>query len=122
MYRLTPILIAAAAAAAQTASFEVASLKPYTPPANEAPMMTELRGRTSETMYDAHPPGWIPLEKTILKFRNRSLTGLIATAYRVRPLQVSGPSWMADARFDVDAVFPVGSSLETVDDMLKTLL
>src|SRR5947209_16576004 len=99
MHRLTLILIANAAFA-QIPTFEVASLKPYTPPADEPPMMTELRGRTSETMYDAHPPGWIPLEKTILKFRNRSLTGLIATAYRVRPLQVSGPSWMADARFD----------------------
>lgn len=85
-------------------------------------MMAEMRAQAMEGMYDAHPPGWLPIEKTRLTMRNRALRNLIASAWRVRPVQVSGPAWLADARFDIEAVIPEATPREAVPDMLQTLL
>src|SRR5579883_216493 len=116
-------LAAALTAAAQDPparpAFEVASVKPAEAPEGMPPMAIRMMG---SGMWGMHPPGWLPLEKTRLKLERVSLEQLIATAYRVRPVQVAGPAWMADARFEIAATMPPGTTVETADEMLQTLL
>ena len=50
------------------------------------------------------------------------LNSLIAQACRVKLFQVSGPDWLGDARFDIQATLPAGSSAEQVPEMLRSLL
>jgi len=54
--------------------------------------------------------------------RNKSLLGLIAAAYRVKTTEVSGPTWLTDELFDVDARIPEGVSLDHANEMLQSLL
>jgi uncharacterized protein (TIGR03435 family) len=96
--------------------FEVASIKPSPPPTDPN------RERAMNAMMSARPPGWLPTDKARVTVHNRSLLDLIATAYRVQLTQVSGPAWMADARFDIEAKLPDGAPAETVNDMLQSLL
>ena len=51
-----------------------------------------------------------------------SLMDLIAAAYRVKPYQVSGPSWLTTERFDIVAKIPEGVSRDLVPEMLQSLL
>ena len=111
---MVALALSAAALAQQT--FDVASLKP------SAPMAVQAMVRAQDAMYDSHPPGWLPTEKTRLALKNRPLAGLIASAYRVRASQVSGPGWIQDARFDIEATFPAGTSPADLDAMLRGLL
>jgi uncharacterized protein (TIGR03435 family) len=53
---------------------------------------------------------------------NMSLAGLIQTAYRVKPYQVSGPSWISGQRFDILANIPEGAAHDQVPEMLQELL
>jgi uncharacterized protein (TIGR03435 family) len=50
------------------------------------------------------------------------LLNLIATAYGVRTSQVSGPDWLADQGFDVEAKVPDGTPKEALNVMLQSLL
>jgi uncharacterized protein (TIGR03435 family) len=75
-----------------------------------------------DKMYDSRPLGWLPIKQTKLTLKNRSLAGLVASAYRVRLRQVSGPAWATQDRYDVEAILPAGTPHETVNDMLRTLL
>src|SRR6185369_325362 len=103
-------------------TFEVASVKPSAAADNETLMMRELRARATEGMYSGQAPGWLPLEKTRLRMRYRTLAGLIASAYRVRVVQVAGPAWMAEVQFDIEATMPEGAAPGTVNEMLQALL
>src|SRR5579883_2963786 len=115
------LALSAAALAQQT--FEVASVKPSAPPDQAAnPKMAELMAMSQGRMYDGRPRGWLPLEKGRISLKNRSLAGLIASAYSVRQREVSGPSWMNDARFDIEARFPEGTPKASVNEMLRSLL
>jgi uncharacterized protein (TIGR03435 family) len=51
-----------------------------------------------------------------------SLADLIRTAYRVKPYQVSGPSWLGTDRFNIQARIPEGVSKDLVPEMLQALL
>jgi uncharacterized protein (TIGR03435 family) len=51
-----------------------------------------------------------------------SLKDLIVVAYGVKPYQVEGPSWLADARFDIEATMPEGATKEDAPAMLQKLL
>jgi len=114
------LALCAAALAQQT--FEVASLKPSAPSDGANPRLAELQAKTLARMYDSHPRGWLPVQKGRLTVKNQALAGLIASAYRMRQSEVSGPSWMADARFDIEATFPEGTPKTAVTDMLRALL
>ena len=104
-------------------AFEVASLKPAQPPSGApSPMAAEMMAKSQDRMFESRPIGWLPIEKTRLSLKNRSLAGLIASAYRVRIRQVTGPSWMAEDRFDVDATFPIDTPHAAVNDMLRALI
>jgi uncharacterized protein (TIGR03435 family) len=51
-----------------------------------------------------------------------SLRYSIAFAYGVNDYQVSGPAWLADARFQIVAKAPAGASRDQFPEMMRTLL
>jgi uncharacterized protein (TIGR03435 family) len=102
----TAISLAQAPAPAQ-AAFEVVSIKP-------APAMTpavmnsgQFRSRIDDALVD---------------FSNISLMNLITIAYKVDQDYVSGPGWLADQNFAVNAKLPAGSSKSQVPEMLQRML
>jgi uncharacterized protein (TIGR03435 family) len=86
-------------------TFEVASVKPNV--------------SNSGTSNSNEPPGGYVAT-------NMTLRRLIAIAYRMRlPTdreRIVGPSWIDEARFDINARTPAGSRVEQVPDMLRALL
>jgi uncharacterized protein (TIGR03435 family) len=122
MLRLIFGTLALGAVALAQPTFEVASLKPSPPAEGANPQMAAVMARAQDGMYNAQPRGWLPAAKGRLTLKNRPLLGLIASAYRARMSEVSGPSWMADARFEIEATFPEGTKAADVNDMLRALL
>ena len=57
-----------------------------------------------------------------LIFRNAPLLEIVAFAYGVQNLQVSGPSWLPNARFEIIAKAPQPASRDEMRVMLQTLL
>ncbi|MGA3019781.1 MAG: TIGR03435 family protein [Bryobacteraceae bacterium] len=53
---------------------------------------------------------------------NQTLKRLIERAYNVKPMQVTGPSWMEDLRFDIAAKYPPDTKNDDRLPMLRTLL
>ncbi len=51
-----------------------------------------------------------------------SLADLIRTAYRVKAHEVTGPDWMGNTRFNIQAKIPDGMSKDLVPEMLQQLL
>src|SRR5262245_14369681 len=51
-----------------------------------------------------------------------SLADLIPYAYRVRPYQLSGPSWMSETRWDILAKIPEGQPGDRAPEMMRNLL
>ncbi len=56
------------------------------------------------------------------EFTYMSLKDLIVYAYTVKPYQVDGPSWLSDARFDIEAKIPDGGTKDQAPAMMQTLL
>jgi uncharacterized protein (TIGR03435 family) len=84
--------------------FEVASVRP-TPPSQEHGMALGLRLDAAQVRVIALP-----------------LRDLIATAYRVKSSQVTGPDWISTTQFDVNAKMPPGTKIAQVPEMLQSLL
>src|ERR1035437_7326226 len=53
---------------------------------------------------------------------NLSLREYVRLAYRVKDHQISGPDWLASARFDIAAKLPAGAKREQVPGMMQSLL
>jgi uncharacterized protein (TIGR03435 family) len=51
-----------------------------------------------------------------------SLRDYLGMAYKVRAAQVTGPDWIAETRFDINATLPAGGKPEQVGEMLQPLL
>jgi uncharacterized protein (TIGR03435 family) len=122
MLRLTLGALALSAAALAQQTFEVASVKPSAPSTAPNPMVAQAMAKSQDRIYDSRPLGWLPIEKTRLTMKNRSLAGLIASACRVRQRDVSGPAWLAEDRYEIEATFPADTPKEAVNDMLRALL
>jgi uncharacterized protein (TIGR03435 family) len=103
------LVLAAGAALGQTATFEVASIKPAAPLSPGQFMSGQ-----------AHVG--IRIDAARVDIGSMSLADLIRVAYRVKAYQVSGPDWMSSERFDVLAKLPEGASREQVPEMLQALL
>jgi uncharacterized protein (TIGR03435 family) len=106
------------AGAALGQQFEVASVKP----SRAAEGMAETLLRAQDSMYDAMPPGLVPLKGMTVAAHNRTLAQLIAMAFRVRPSSVTGAGWLTELRYDVDAKLPEGASSKESNEMLRRLL
>jgi uncharacterized protein (TIGR03435 family) len=74
-------------------------------------------------MLDMMPVGMIPMpDAGLVRIQNWSLRHLIAAAYRVREDKISGPPWMADVFFDIEAKLPSGAKKDEAHEMLQALL
>jgi uncharacterized protein (TIGR03435 family) len=51
-----------------------------------------------------------------------ALRELIVLAYKVKPFQITGPDWMVNTRFDIQAKMPDGSKKDDAPEMLQSLL
>jgi uncharacterized protein (TIGR03435 family) len=115
MYRIQVtfgLVLSAAFAYGQPAaplSFEVATIK-LSPPLD----MAALRSGTAHlgTKIDA----------ARVDIATTSLFRLICYAYRLKPYQVTGPDWIKNTNFDIQAKIPDGVSPERVPEMLQALL
>jgi uncharacterized protein (TIGR03435 family) len=73
-------------------------------------------------MIGHRSPGFIPLQDPgRMRMIDWPLRDIMASAYRVPVDQVSGPAWMSDESFDVEAKIPEGGSSQ-VNEMLQVLL
>jgi uncharacterized protein (TIGR03435 family) len=51
-----------------------------------------------------------------------SLAELLQRAFRLEPYQLSGPDWLSELRFDIQATIPTDGTRDQVPQMLQTLL
>jgi uncharacterized protein (TIGR03435 family) len=112
------LLLAAGALFGQTTTsnpaFEVATVKP-SPPLD----MTKL----AEQIKAGKMPRFGPhVNASQAEYTYMSLKELIATAYRVKQYQITGPAWLATDRFDIVAKLPDGASKDDAPKMLQALL
>ena len=97
--------------AAQSLTFEVASVKPSPPiTANQRVYFGPPRGGPGTS-----DPGQITWSYATLK-------GLLLTAYDVKNYQVTGPAWLDTERYDVVVKVPLGTTKEQVGVMWQNLL
>jgi len=102
-----------------TPQFEVASIKPA---ANNG-VSDHLAKISREFGRSDRRPGVIPMaDPGYLRLKNWALVDLIAAAYSVRATQVSGPDWLSEQVFDIEAKLPDGAPKEQVNAMLQSLL
>ncbi len=107
------VIAFAAAVSAQTATgpaFDVASIKPSTPPAAGGRMMGGMRGGPGER------------DPELYVCTSCAIPMLITRAYDIKYYQLTYPSWMDSARFDVSARVPAGATKVQFRMMLQNLL
>jgi uncharacterized protein (TIGR03435 family) len=96
--------------------FEVASVKAVVKDSRPSKIMRDF-------VRDSGQPGEIPMSgKDRVRIKNWALLDLIAAAYSVHTTQVSGPEWISDQGFDVEANVPDGTRKEELNAMLQSLL
>ena len=100
MTLLAGILLGQGAHPAPT--FEVASIKPAPP--------FSLENLQSGQLHVASITG------SQANFQFVSLSDLLAYAFRAKPYQISGPSWIRDGRWDLVAKLPKGASQDRVPE------
>lgn len=100
------LAFAAAAAFAQSSSpeFEVATIRPSAPNAQEA------------------VTAGVRIDGAQVRCAFLTLKDYIGIAYRVKLYQVSGPDWLASDRFDISATLPAGVPTTQIPEMLQRLL
>ena len=113
MMRIGLVLLPALAVA-QTGpdklTFEVASVKPATPPSNPGMLMIRMQGGPGTP-----DPGQI-------SYTNVTQRLLLAKAYGVQDYQISGPATIDSERYEVVAKVPKGTTAEQFKVMLQNLL
>jgi uncharacterized protein (TIGR03435 family) len=106
---LTLFAFGSAAAFAQAPSkkleFEVASIRPSAPSAEQNRVDAGL-----------HLDG---AQARIAAFTLKDYLGM---AYKLRGYQVTGPDWIGTDRFDINAKLPAGAKADDISEMLQTLL
>jgi uncharacterized protein (TIGR03435 family) len=101
-------------AAPGSAGFEVATVKP-SPPLDVAKLRADLQaGRV---------PRFGPrVDGARAEYVGMPLKALIATAFKVKAYQITGPPWLATERFDIVAKLPDGATKDDAPKMLEALL
>ena len=100
------VLACGVLALAQTAEFEVASVKPAPP---------DARGIRCTGGPGTSDPGSLTCE-------NYSLSFLVMMAYNLRSFQLTAPAWMDTARYNVVAKIPPGTDTRQFGLMQQRLL
>ncbi|HUI56404.1 MAG TPA: TIGR03435 family protein [Bryobacteraceae bacterium] len=111
------LVAAAAAGLAQTVpdrlSFEVASVKPVT---------LDMMKLAAQIQAGNMPKMGPRVDSARAEYNMMAMRELIALAYDVKPFQITGPDWMANTRYDIQAKMPEGATKEQAPKMLQTLL
>jgi uncharacterized protein (TIGR03435 family) len=107
-------LTAIAAFAQNKLAFEVATVKP-SPPLDMAKMMASMQAGQMPKI-GAH------IDADRAEYTFLDLKSLLALAYKVKPYQITGPDWMGNTRFDINAKLPDGASKDDAPQMLQALL
>lgn len=106
--------VAAAQPAASDLTFDVATVRPSAP-LDPAKLQADMQaGRMPR--FGAY------VEGLRAEYLYMTLQDLIASAYKVKDYQVTGPSWLKDQLFDIAAKMPEGSSKDDAPKMLQALL
>jgi uncharacterized protein (TIGR03435 family) len=95
--------------AAESPTFDVASVKPAEPQP-EGMMRVRMSGGPGTP-----DPGQ-------LTYTNVSLKNVLTNAYDVKEYQINGPNWLDGERFDIVAKIPQGATREQFQQMLQNLL
>ena len=96
--------------------FEVASVKPTQP-------VEPGRAMAMAHVLEMMPIDNLPMpDPWRLRIEGWSLRQIVAVAYRARPDKVSGPGWMDDARFEIEAKLPEGAKRDQAREMMQALL
>jgi uncharacterized protein (TIGR03435 family) len=109
------LLLVAATLSAQTTAFEVASIRPA----------TDARRAAREPFFcpfGCFNEGRWKIAGSRVDIAFMSLDQLIVRAYLVKLSQLSGPDWMRNQRFDIQATIPEGASAAQVPEMLQAML
>src|ERR1017187_2559320 len=96
-------------AAADSPTFEVASVKPAEP---QPPGQMRVMMRGGPGTPD---PGQ-------LTYTNVSLKNILQNAFAVKGYQINGPKWLDNERYDITAKIPKGATKEQFQVMLQSLL
>jgi uncharacterized protein (TIGR03435 family) len=94
-------------------TFEVASVKPATPPTPDGQGRIMMRGPSGGP--GTKDPGRI-------SYPFMSLKNLLMIAYDVKNYQIQGPTWLDSERFDITATMPPDTTKEQFHIMLQNLL
>jgi len=100
-------------------AFEVASVKPSGPTDPKRDRLFEMAAGDGGMMRGGH---FLPGDGQRIEIHGMSAAELIAAAYRIPLREIVGPSWMSDARFEVEALIPSGQTRDEAPAMLLTLL
>jgi len=111
--------LAAFAQDAPLPEFEVASIKPAPPLEGQ---MAEVKMRAMDGLQDLMAGGPLPMKGRTVTMDSRTLQQLVASAYRVRVGEVTGPAWISEQRFNLEAKLPEGANTKTSNEMLLRLL
>jgi uncharacterized protein (TIGR03435 family) len=104
------VLCAAAFGQAPRPAFEVASVRPSGPPGQGPQIRGLLQGGPGTNDPDR------------ITYMGATQQMLIRQAYGVDFDQIQGPGWLSDARFDIAAKLPPGSTKDQLKLMLQDLL
>jgi uncharacterized protein (TIGR03435 family) len=102
-----------APAGGETLEFEVASIKPFVPPAPQGGRMMAFGGVRGGPGTD--DPGHVTANGVTLK-------NLLMRAYNVKSYQITGPAWIDSERYAISAKVPAEATKEQVLVMWQTLL
>jgi len=102
---------------ARAQQFEVASVKP-----SDMSAVSEGQIRAQDMVATMTPPGFLPLKGASVSIRLRTLAQLVSMAYKVPVVNVIGPKWISEARFDIEAKLPEGAPSKDANAMLQKLL
>ena len=117
MFSIAGLLLVKSAALGQGVSkpaFEVASVKPAAP--------IDIAKLVAAAQNGETPNIGMKINGARAQYTYMALKDLIGIAYKVKPYQITGPSWLADLRFDIVAKFPDGASKDDAPEMLQALL
>jgi uncharacterized protein (TIGR03435 family) len=101
-------------AATSAVTFDVASVRPSAP--------LDMQKIQADMQAGKMPNFGMHLNGLRAEYNYLTLKELISVAYKVKPYQVSGPSWMGTEHFDIAAKMPDGSKKEDAPAMLQALL
>ena len=101
--------------AASGPTFEVATVKPSA---------VDIMKLAAQMQSGQAPAIGAHVDRARAQYTFMSLKDLIATAYRLKPFQITGPDWLIaiSLRFDIVGKMPDGSTVDQAPQMLQALL